>query len=277
MVLSDKIFQRFSEFISDELGIKMPTGKRTMLQGRLMKRLRRLNMTSFDDYCDYIFSPEGKAQELVNMLDVVTTNKTDFFREPKHFEILTSGILPELARNHGAGTRRRLTMWSAGCSTGAEPYTLAMVLAEFAAGFEGFDFGIYATDISTKVLSKARDAVYTEKEAQPIPLSMKKKYLLRSRDKSRGLVRIVPALRKRVEFSRLNFMDSRYGLKVGMDMIFCRNVIIYFNRMTQEAVLKRLCRHLRAGGFLFTGHSETLNGFNLPLQQVTATVYRKKP
>lgn len=247
-----------------------------MLQGRLMKRLRHLDMNSFDGYCDYIFSPEGKAQELFNMLDAVTTNKTDFFREPKHFDILTSTVLPELAQNQGAGIRRRLAMWSAGCSTGAEPYTIAMILAEYATGHEEFDYVIYATDISTKVLAKAREAIYTEKEAAPIPLALKKKYLLRSKEKSRELVRIVPGLRKRLEFSRLNFMDRDYNIKAGMDVIFCRNVIIYFNRDTQEMVLRRLCRHLRLGGYLFTGHSETLSGFALPLTQVTATVYRKE-
>lgn len=275
MVLSDKIFHDLSEFISRELGIKMPAAKKTMLQVRLMKRLRRLKMDSFETYCRYIFSPEGRAQELVHMLDAVTTNKTDFFRESRHFDILTQTVLPELVSQRGAGGRRRFILWSAGCSTGAEPYTLAIVLHEFAKLNENLDYLILATDISTKVLAKARDAIYTENEAKPIPLPLKKKYLLRGNSNSLGLVRLVPEIRKKVAFRRLNFMDEDYAITDAMDVVFCRNVIIYFDRPTQQIVLSRLCRHLRPGGFLFMGHSETLNGFHLPLQQVATTVYRK--
>ena len=275
MAISDKIFHDLSEFISSELGIKMPAAKRTMLQGRLMKRLRTLKMSSFEAYCQYIFSPAGKAQELVHMLDAVTTNKTDFFREPRHFDILTQTVLPELVSLRGSGGRRKFTLWSAGCSTGAEPYTLAMVLHEFASSCDYFDYVILATDISTKVLAKARDAIYTENEVRPIPLPLKKKYLLRSKKRAQGLVRLVPEIRSKVAFRRLNFMDQDYAIADAMDMVFCRNVIIYFDRPTQQLVLSRLCRHLRPGGYLFMGHSETLNGFHLPLQQVSTTVYRK--
>ena len=253
----------------------MPEAKKTMLQGRLMKRLRNLKLRSFEDYCEYVFSPQGKSHELVHMLDVVTTNKTDFFREPKHFETLSDSVLPGLQRSHGAGIRRPLSVWSAGCSTGAEPYTLAMVLAEFAEKRPGYEYRIFATDISTRVLTKACDAIYNEDEVEPVPLPLRKKYLLRSKDRSNRLVRIVSELRKRVQFRRLNFMDSDYGMPTVMDVIFCRNVLIYFDRPTQHKVLTRLCQYLRDGGFLFTGHSETLNGFKLPLRQVTTTVYQK--
>jgi chemotaxis protein methyltransferase CheR len=273
--LSDRTFQALSEFISCQLGIKMSAGKKTMLQGRLAKRLRQLQMASFEAYCQYLFSPQGKARELVHMLDAVTTNKTDFFREPRHFDILTQTVLPELAGLHGAGSQRRLGVWSAGCSTGAEPYTLAMVLNEFGQAWDAFDYLILATDISTQVLAKAREAIYTETEADPIPLALKKKYLLRSKNRGQELVRLVPEIRNKVELRRLNFMDEDYGITVAMDVVFCRNVIIYFDRPTQQLVLSRLCRHLRPGGYLFMGHSETLNGFDLPLQQVTTAVYRK--
>ena len=271
--LSPQTFSRISQFISDELGFKMPPAKKTMLQGRLMKRMRKLKLQSYESYCNYLFSEEGRQHEMVHMLDAVTTNKTDFFREPRHFEFLTRQVLPELARSEGAGVQRRLNVWSAGCSTGAEPYTLAMVLGEFSAAYAGFDYAILATDISTRVLSIAREAIYTETEAKPIPLALKKKYLLRSKDRTRQLVRIDPKLRKKVSFGRLNFMDAQYGIKTAMDMIFCRNVLIYFDHPTQQQVLSRLCRHLRPGGYLFSGHSETLNGFDLPLHQVDTTVY----
>jgi chemotaxis protein methyltransferase CheR len=274
--LNEKAFQTISQFISSELGIKMPAAKRTMLQGRLMKRLRKLQMDSYESYCDYLFSKEGREREMVHMLDAVTTNKTDFFREPQHFEILSDSVLPELVRLKGAGIRSRLAIWSAGCSTGAEPYTLAMVLSEFSRLCEGFDFLVTATDISTRVLIKAREAIYTETEAKPIPLAFKKKYLLRARNPEQPLVRIVPELRRKVAFHRLNFMDTDYGIATDMDVVFCRNVLIYFDRPTQQQVLNRLCRHIRPGGYLFSGHSETLNGFYLPLHQVTTTVYRKE-
>jgi chemotaxis protein methyltransferase CheR len=275
-ILSDRVFKRFSEFITAELGIKMPPSKKTMLQGRLQKRLRILGMKSFKDYADYVFGPEGRVHELVNMLDLVTTNKTDFFREPRHFAYLTGTILPELMRKSGAGVRRTLSIWSAGCATGAEPYTLAMVLSEFANSVNGFDFSILGTDISTQVLDRAKRAVYREGETAPVPLEIKKRYLLRSRDRSNRLVRIVPALRSKVRLKRLNFMDAGFDISQSMDVIFFRNVIIYFERPTQEAVIQRMCRHLKPGGYLFTGHSETLHGLDLPLISTANSVYRKE-
>ena len=174
------------------------------------------------------------------------------------------------------GIRRRASIWSAGCSTGAEPYTLAIVLEEFANGWGGFDYSILATDISTRVLSKAREGIYTEEEVGPIPLPLKKKYLLRSKNREKKIVRIAPEIRSKVIFNRLNFMDAEYAVPNALDVIFCRNVIIYFDHPTQQLVLSRLCRCLLPGGYIFLGHSETLNGFRLPLKQVTATVYRKE-
>lgn len=273
--LSPELFVRFSSFITETLGIKMPRTKQPMLQSRLQKRLRQLKLNSFDAYYDYVFSSEGRNKELHHLLDAVTTNKTDFFREPRHYEVLIQTVLPDLLHCNRPGLRRPLKVWSAGCSTGAEPYTLAMVLSEFADGLDGFSFKITATDISTRVLETARTAIYEERNAAPIPPACRKKYLLRSKDRRRPLVRIVPELRRLVEFRRLNLMDPDYGLPESMDLIFCRNVIIYFDRETQQAVLARLCRRLKHGGYLFMGHSETLNGFRLPLRQIAATVYQK--
>lgn len=274
-VLTPNLFEAFGRFVTTELGIKMPASKRTMLQSRLQKRLRRLNLPSFEAYFEFVFSNEGREQELHHFLDAVTTNKTDFFREPRHYEVLLGCVLPELLQRGGIGVHRPLTIWSAGCSTGAEPYTLAMVLDEFSPQNEGFSYKITATDICTRVLAAAKTAVYAEREAAPIPPSAKKRYLLRSKDRIRPMIRIVPELRRRVAFRRLNLMDTDYAMTDTMDIIFCRNVIIYFDRPTQYGVLSRLCRCLKTNGFLFMGHSETLNGFDLPLQQVTANVYRK--
>ncbi|QTA81593.1 Chemotaxis protein methyltransferase [Desulfonema limicola] len=273
--MPDKIFIKFSSFIQNELGIKMPDAKRTMLQARLQKRLRKLGIESFKEYSDFVFSKRGMDEELHNMIDAVTTNKTDFFREPQHFDTLVKTIIPELIQSYGMGIRRKALIWSAGCSSGEEVYTLAMVLSEFKNKLPDFDFSVLGTDISTKVLKSAALGIYSHEKIEPVPLPLRRKYLLKSRDKDKNLVRIVPALRLNTFFKRLNFMDSNFGIKQPADIIFCRNVLIYFDRETQEKVLNRLCNYLVSGGYLFTGHSETLNGLNVPLVQTTSTVYKR--
>jgi chemotaxis protein methyltransferase CheR len=270
--LGIKDFNRLSRFIYDTCGIKMPDVKKTMLEARLQKRLRALGLHSFTDYCDFLFSSAGQQQELVQMLDMVTTNKTDFFREPDHFDYLVQKVLPEWVLRHPG---QRLAIWSAGCSSGEEPYTLSMVLSEFAQANPGFDFQILATDISTRVLEKAKNAVYAEALVDPVPLSYKKKYLLRSKDRSNPMVRIVPELRDKVRFRRLNFMDDDFGMREQLDIIFCRNVIIYFDRPTQERLLQRFHRQMKPGALIFMGHSETLSGLDVALTSVFPTVYRK--
>ena len=253
----------------------MPPAKKIMLEARLQKRLRTLGMTSFREYCDFLFeSPEGTG-ELVHMIDAVTTNKTDFFREPFHFQFLVETALPEFLGDNSAGARRKFTVWSAGCSSGEEPYTLAIVLSEFAAQHPGFQFSIQATDISTKVLDKAILGIYDQNLVADIPLSLRQKYFLRSREKERGLVRVVPELRSLIQFQRLNLMSEHFVVPEEVDAIFCRNVIIYFDRETQYKLLGRLCRHVKTGGHLFLGHSETVHGFDLPLARMSSTIFRK--
>ena len=276
-VLSDRDFSRLSDFIHTECGIKMPPAKKVMLQARLQKRLRKLGMSSMSEYCKYLFSPAGVEHELIHMIDVVTTNKTDFFREPRHFDYLVQNALPDLVAGEGAGTRRRLMLWSAGCSTGEEPYTLAMILRDFADKYPKFkfDFLILATDISTRVLDIAKKAVYESEKIIPVPPEMKKKYLLKGKNARKGLVRIVPQLREAVKFRRINFLEDNYGMRETMDIIFCRNVIIYFDRKTQEKLMNRFARHMSPGGYVFVGHSETLHGLDVPLVPVAPTVYRK--
>ncbi|MDD2903062.1 MAG: protein-glutamate O-methyltransferase [Syntrophales bacterium] len=275
-VMSPGDFDLLSGFISSRCGIKLPPAKKTMLEGRLRKRLRSLGLDNFAAYCDYLFSQGGLEDEGVHMVDMVTTNKTDFFREPQHFHFLTQKALPELTQKLGWGSReKRLKVWSAGCATGEEPYTLAMFLREFGGASADFHFSILATDISTRALEKARLAIYEHEAIEPVPLPWRKKYLLRSKDKDKNLIRIAPELRSLVHFRTLNFMDDNYRIREPQEIIFCRNVLIYFNRPTQLAVLKRLCRHLRPGGYLFIGHSETLHGLDLPLGQCAPTIYRK--
>ena len=273
--MSGSEFKHLSEFIHVRCGIKMPPAKKAMLEARLQKRLKSLGITLFEEYCDYLFNfnDRDSENELVQMINAVTTNKTDFFREPVHFHFLTETVLPEYITTGGAG--KKFTVWSAGCSTGEEPYSLAMVLNECALRFPGFRFSILATDISTKVLEQARLGIYEQKQAEAIPPHLREKYLMRSKDRSKKLVRIVPRIRSLVCFDRLNLMDEHLGLPQPADAIFCRNVIIYFEREEQEKLLGRLCRSLKPGGHLFLGHSETVVGFNLPLIRETSKVYRK--
>ena len=274
--MSKELFSRLSEFIYQESGIKMPLTKKTMLEARLQKRLRSMGLGSYDEYCSYLFSPEGIANELVHMIDVVTTNKTEFFRESPHFEYLVEHVLPDLVQVQGSGIKRPFMAWSAACSSGEEPYTLAMVLDQFSRRVPGFTFQVLGTDISTRMLETARCGIYDEDRATQIPVELRHRYLMRSRDRSRGLVRIVPELRALVKFRRLNFMAEDFGMREKMDVVFCRNVLIYFDRSTQETVINRICGHVRPGGYLFTGHSETINGMKVPLRPVANTVSRRE-
>jgi chemotaxis protein methyltransferase CheR len=272
-----KDFLRLGVLIHNVSGIKISDPKKTMLESRLQRRLKRLGMQSFREYLNYLFSPEGMQNELVYMIDEVTTNKTDFFREPAHFEFLVHHALPEMVKAHSGEIHKRLTLWSAGCSSGEEPYTLAMVLSEFAVQSHcpGLSFLILATDISKSMLEKAALAIYDEERIAPVPVELQRKYLLKSKSNVQLLYRVVPELRRLVKLRMLNFMDSDFGFREPIDSIFCRNVIIYFDKKTQEELLRKFCNCLASGGYIFMGHSETLFGMDLPLVQVAPTIYRK--
>ncbi len=269
--LTEAEFKKLSAFIQSNYGIKMPPEKKIMLQSRLQKRLRTLEMNSYAEYIDYVFGKTGN-QEIIMMMDVVSTNKTDFFREPGHFAFLVDKVLPEYYKNNKS---KLFKVWSAGCSSGEEPYTLAMVLSEFATQNPGFDYMIFGTDLSTHVLQKAKAAIYEDKRVEVVPMEYKRKYLLKSKDSDKHLVRIVPELRRRLKLKRLNFMDNDYAVTETFDVIFCRNVLIYFDRQNQENVITKLCRNLHPDGFFFLGHSESIAGINVPLKHIQPTVYRK--
>lgn len=273
--LTDRDFDRFSKLVYDHCGIKLPSHKRSMLEARLRKRLRAHSLSSFEEYADMIFTKDEPTEELIKLIDVVTTNKTDFFREPAHFDYLIQSALPYLIEAFGTGVNQPMRIWSAGCSTGKEPYTLAMVLKEFQLEMPDFRFDILGTDICTDVLEKSVQGIYAAAKAAPIPEKLKKKYLLRSKDPENRMVRVVPELRALARFRRLNFMDDDFGFREPFDVIFCRNVIIYFDRPTQEKLLAKLVDTLDSGRYIFLGHSETLLGLNLPLKQMAPSVYRK--
>lgn len=275
-LLSERDFARLSELIQSQTGIKVTGAKKALLESRLHKRLRELGMSGYGQYCDYLFSGEGMENELLNMIDAVSTHKTDFFREPDHFDFLAQHAVPALVRDYGAGTARNLTAWSAACSTGEEPYTIAMVLGEMKRLYRGFRYSVLATDISPGVVKFAGHAVYKEERITPIPVSLREKYLLRSKDPAKKLFRITPELRALVRFGRVNIVEDDYNFGEIPDIIFCRNVMIYFDRQTQEKLLGKLCRKLAPGGYMFLGHSESLCGINgRDLKKVGPSVYRK--
>jgi len=268
--ISRRNFSRLADHIYRSAGIKMPESKRTMLEGRLRRRLSALGLPSFDAYCDYLFDGDGLDAEGRHLINAVTTNKTDFFREPAHFDYLCGTVLPEFARL-GLGTIRA---WSAACSTGPEPYTLAMLLDEFAAG-RTLSYGILATDLDTEVLETARRGIYPVEQLDPVPERLMRKYVMRPNDPSRRDVRIAPELRSAVGFAQMNLMDSYYPVGQPMHLIFCRNVLIYFDKPTQKQVVSRLIEQLSPNGYLFLGHSESISGFDLPLTQVSNTVFKR--
>jgi chemotaxis protein methyltransferase CheR len=266
--LSPESFARFARFITSELGIKMPESKMSMVQSRLLRRIRELGFDSVERYGEYFFQSADAAEERIHLINAITTNKTDFFREPAHFDYLVDTVLPQYHEG-------RLKVWSAGCSSGEEPYTLAMVLSEYGRRSRGFDFSILATDVSTRVLEWAQTGIYDESAIDAIPAAFRREYLLRSKNSGQTQVRIVPGLRRKVSFHRLNFMDAEYGIRDMFDIVFFRNVMIYFDRSTQEAVINKMCRHLVPGGFLFVGHSESLAGLDIPVMPVRASILRK--
>ncbi|MEW5800965.1 MAG: protein-glutamate O-methyltransferase [bacterium] len=273
--MSDRLYQKFSQLIHSECGIKLPPIKKVMLQSRLLKRLKALDISSFEQYYDYLTSGLGKSDELAHALDVVSTNKTDFFREPFHFDYLHSVAIPEIIHSLWNKPRRKIHLWSAGCSSGEEPYTLAMVLSDFLEKYPEFDYDILSTDISQRVLSQAQQAIYSDSIVAPVPHRLKAKYLMRGKGTQKGNWRVVPQLRSRILIRRLNLMDGHFNLPTLMDIIFCRNVIIYFDRPTQVCLFQKMYNCLVPGGYLFIGHSETLYGINDQFQYIEATIYRK--
>ncbi len=274
--LSDNDFERLSRCIHQICGIHLTPNKKTLLESRLQKRMRVLCFESISEYCAYLFSEEGMRNEIRHMIEAVTTHKTDFFREPHHFEYLVRKAVPELIASKAVLPGRALRAWSAACSTGEEPYTLAMVLQDIAEIRQPFDFTILATDISTHVLETATAAVYGLDAIAPIPLAMRKKYLLKSRDPARKLIKIVPEIRNRIRFERYNLIDPKPPTDEPMHLIFCRNVLIYFDSPTQEKIVQKFWNMLQPGGYLFLGHAESINSRNVAFRYAAPTIYRKE-
>jgi len=271
--LHQKHFNKLARLMEDHTGIRLPAAKKTMVEGRLRKRMRALGHEKLDDYAAAIFEQGQLDSEFVHLVDCVTTNKTDFFREPDHFDFLINDAVPSLRKMRRDDSK--LKFWSAASSIGAEAYTIAMVAAE-EFGHNSNAFVILGTDICTDVLKQAERAIYAKAMIDPIPPALRKRYIMQSIDATQQQIRIVPELRRLVVFKHLNLMDDDYPVDQDFDVIFCRNILIYFSKQVQNAVLQRLCRHLRPGGFLILGHSESLAGSDQRgLSQVAPTIFRR--
>ena len=274
--LTDRHFRSIVELIERQVGIQLPAAKRTMVEGRLRKRVRALDLDGLEAYGRLLFDEGHLEAEYTHLVDCVTTNKTDFFREPAHFEFLRDVAVPRLAAQ--AGTRPlRLKVWSAASSIGAEAYTLAIVLDDLIRRGRPLSFSILGTDISTEVLGQAGDGIYSHEMLAPIPPDLRRRYVMEACDPARREGRIVPELRRRVRFEHLNLMDERYGIDRDVDIILCRNVLIYFDKPTQKAVIERLAGHVRPGGYLIVGHSESMAGAGAAgLIQVSSSVFQRR-
>lgn len=263
--LHEKDFQRISLYIERNFGIRLPLSKLILVESRLIKRVIKLNIQSFSDYVSYVFSKDG-IEEQVELIDFLSTNKTDFFREDHHFRFMEKHLPAN--RFHTP-----VNIWSAACSSGEEPYTIAMVLEELNhPGVRG-NYTILATDISSTILNKARKGHYQPDKLVGVPAHLQKKYFQAGSD---GLS-VDPALKKKIHFERFNLIDDAAyaGITKRFEFIFCRNVLIYFDQPTQQKVLGHLISKLLPGGILFLGHSETLLGRNFNLTQLQPTIYQK--
>lgn len=270
--LTDAEFKKFSDLIYQHVGIFMKLEKKELLNARLGKRLRACQLDSFQQYFDLITHPSEQSREFVEFLDSVSTNFTSFFREVSHFEYLQTRVLPELMAKRGAG--RDFVFWSSASSSGEEPYTMAIFLNEFASQAPGFRYRIMATDISTKVLGMAANGVYPVEQTTKVPRDILKKYFQKGLGASAGKVKVKNELRKQVAFQRFNLMGE-FPWKEEMDVIFCRNVMIYFDRQTQEKLVAKFYNCLAKGGYLFIGHSESISSLKHDFVQVEATTYKK--
>lgn len=266
--LSQRQFEKISELTYRICGISLQAGKEGLVKSRLTKRLRALGMVDFDQYLKHL-ETDSTRQELAIMVDTLTTNKTSFFREAQHFDYLRSQILPYLATRE-----RRLRLWSAGCSSGEEPYSLAITLKESLAPKDNWDARILATDISRRVLQKAKEAVYDQEAVAGVPAPWLTKYFTCVRPQAPRSYQVNSDVRQLVRLAQLNLMGE-WPMRGPFDAIFCRNVMIYFDKPTQQRLVQRFWELLAPGGHLFVGHSESLTGSVHSFRYVQPAVYVK--
>ena len=271
--LTPALFAKYQALIYQESGIWLGSHKHALLTGRLARRLRLLGLSNMKEYFRLVTQPDQQHERAL-MIDCITTNETHFFREPRHFDFLTQQVFPRWKREVAAGERlSRLTIWSAGCSTGEEPYSLAMLLLKHFPPDQGWFVEILATDISTRVLEKARAAIFPLEKAKEIPREFLRAYMLKGTGEQTGFMRASPELQRMVRFARVNLSADSCPIDGAFDLIFCRNVLIYFDQQSKQKVIAGLLQHLASSGLLFVGHSEHLGGICPGLKSVAPTVY----
>lgn len=272
--ISDDEFQAFQHLIYTETGISLNDSKRCLLCSRLSKRLRALKLTNYLDYYDYLLRRDAGSAEMQQMINCITTNKTDFFRESHHFEFLTRTVFPALVRRAAAGGPRRVRVWSAASSLGHEPYSLAMTLREFAPFDASWDVRVLASDIDTNVLARAEEGLFDLEDLAPVPDQLKRKYFLKGTGRFAGQARAREELKNVLTFRQINLIEDAWPIRARFDLIFCRNVMIYFDLPTQRKVVQHLARHLQPGGYLMLGHSENIQWATNILQPLGNTVFQ---
>lgn len=270
LTFTDADFNFIRQLVASETGISLSEQKRELVYGRLSKRLRSLELQSFAEYCRYVGQNMQELHELVN---AITTNLTAFFREPYHFDYLRDELLPGLLRSNAAS--RRIRIWSAGCSTGEEPYSIAMVLRDAVPAGQGWDARILATDIDSNVLARAQQGVYAEERTSGIPERYLRRSFRRGQGDNAGMLRVNDEVRSLITFRQLNLMQD-WPMRGPFDVIFCRNVVIYFDKPTQRRLFNRYADLLADGGHLFIGHSETLFKVCERFTLIGRTIYRKQ-
>jgi chemotaxis protein methyltransferase CheR len=275
--LAAALFTKFQELIYREAGIWLASHKHALLTGRLARRLRLLGLSSMQEYFHLVTQPDQQHERAV-MIDCITTNETHFFREPRHFDFLSQQVFPRWHEEAAIGQRMtHLRIWSAGCSSGEEPYSLAMLLLKHFPQEKGWNVEVLATDISTRVLEKAREGVYPIDKVKEIPPEYLRAYMLKGRGEHKGVIKVSPELHRAVRFARVNLHADSYPVQGCFDLIFCRNVLIYFDQKSKEKVITGILRHLSPSGFLFVGHSEHLGGISPNLKTVAPTVHALLP
>lgn len=252
-------------------GIVLSDAKKDMVYSRLARRVRQLGLTSFNAYCGLVQDDSVNAEELVHLTNAITTNLTSFFRESHHFDYLSASIIPELRdRNR---TNKRIRIWSAGCSTGEEPYSIAITLRDSMRDIDSWDVRLLATDLDTNVLDTAARGVYKDERIEGIDASTRKRWFLKGRNGTSGMVRARDELRNLITFKQLNLMGD-WPLKGPLDVIFCRNVVIYFDLETQKRLINRFADLLAPGGYLIMGHSENLHKVSRRFRLIGKTIYQ---
>jgi len=271
--LSDDDFWAFSELVFDKAGINLHQGKKELVRTRLARRIREGGFDSFKAYYDYVIQDDS-GDELVHLLDAISTNLTSFFRESKHFDFMVDRFLPEVVASRKKGGARRLRIWSAGCSTGEEPYSIAMAVLEALPEAGRWDLRILATDLSTTALGTAWRGLYHMDRLTGVPPDRLRRYFQKGRGDWEDWYRVKEGVRSKVAFRRLNLVHP-FPFKGRFHLVFCRNVMIYFNKETQNRLVSAIHQVIEPGGYLFIGHSESLTGLDHRYQYVQPTIYRK--